>query len=409
MLVRSDRSAVLAWSMLVATGVISVAFVALVVLSAESPGPLEFAEYWPMTAIYVALQLGLATIGALIARAQPDNSIGWLFGTAALAIALGFAATVYADLGLHLHEGLPGARYLALGDELSVVGLLLAVLFLLFLFPTGRPISRGWGWSLGVLTLGFTIRSVATILRPGPVGAFEDVDNPLGLEGTAGQVVGRVADALDVFTPVFLLVGTVALVVRFRRATGVERQQLRWFAFVAGCFGATLAVGFSFAGFGWMLAADVLWVLSMLCLTALPIVVGMAILRYRLYDLDRLVSRTVSYASLTAVLVACYLGATLVLGAFARGLLGRQTDLVVAASTLAVAAIFRPARRRIQAIVDVRFDRARYDAHRTVERFGQRLRDEVDLDALSDELLGVADRTVAPAAVSLWLRHERRP
>jgi hypothetical protein len=405
---RRARSTVLAWSLFGATGVTTLVFVGLVVLDAGSPGPLEFAEHWPITALYVVLQLGLATIGTLIARAQPDNSIGWLFGVAALAIALGFAATVYADLGLYVHDGLPGARFLVLGNELFVVGLMLAVFFLLFLFPTGRPISRGWGWALGILTVGFATRSVATVLRPGPVGPFEAVDNPLGLGGSAGQVAGRVADALDLFAPAFLLLGTVALVVRYRRSAGVERQQLRWFAFVAGFFGATLTVGFTFSGIGWMLAADVLWVLSMLGLTALPVVVGMAILRYRLYDLDRLVSRTVSYASLTAVLVASYLGATLVLGTVARGLVGRQTDLVVAASTLAVAALFQPARRRIQTGVDARFDRARYDAHRTVERFGHRLRDEVDLDALSGELLGVARTTVRPSSVSLWLRHDDR-
>jgi hypothetical protein len=267
------------------------------------------------------------------------------------------------------------------------------------LFPDGRPPTRRWrpvGWlalaAIGLLMIGYSF-------APGALEDYPRVDNPLGVEG------GEVFEVLkNVGFPLFALAAVAsmaALVTRFRRSRGEERQQLRWMAAAA-----------AFVVVSWIVTAicdqlldvDITYLLTV-GLLALPAATTIAVLRYRLYDLGLVVNRALVYGALSATLVASYLGGVLLLQ-FALDPLTEDNGLAIAGSTLAAAAIFRPARARIQAIVDRRFYRRRYDAAQTVESFSARLRDEVELDALSADLRGVVADTVQPTHVSLWLRPE---
>ena len=243
--------------------------------------------------------------------------------------------------------------------------------------------------------------TVVAALRPSlPVGyeeAVVTIPNPIGVAGMPDPEQSTVGSALNGLFLASALAACASLVLRFRRSQGVERQQLKWFSYAAALLVATEPVVALLTPTGSNLASGLL-------VTLLPTAAGIAILRYRLYDIDRLISRTLVYGLLTAILGLTYVGGVLVLGQVFGGVGGDPPSWAVAAATLAVAALFQPARRRIQAVVDRRFNRRKYDAARTVEAFSVRLRDQVDLDTLSAELLTVIDQTVQPAQVSLWLR-----
>jgi hypothetical protein len=235
------------------------------------------------------------------------------------------------------------------------------------------------------------------VVASGPLDPrYQLLGGPFDLRGMGGVllVVNQLALAVSTLA---VVVGAGSLVVRFRRAGGVERQQLRWVASAAAL--VVLAAVVALGGVAVGATAVVTWTLST-CLALLPLAIGAAVLRYRLYDLDRIISRTLTYALLTLLLGGGYAGIVLGLGQ----LLGRESSLVVAGATLAMAGLFRPARRRIQAAVDRRFNRRRYDAARTIEAFSARLREELDLDTLSAELLSVVDQAMQPTTASLWLR-----
>jgi hypothetical protein len=290
-----------------------------------------------------------------------------------------------------------------------------ALALLLLLFPDGRVPSPRWRvvpWLLGVAVAGVTVWSM---LQPGPIDlSGVKIANPAGvaaLDDPAIQAVGRVPNLLAVLT---LFVGSVACAlapfVRRRRAQPIERQQLKWLAFVAAASGLAGAAGFLMVGYGNSAVAIVGGLLLVVALVGvavgIPIAVGLAILRYRLYDIDQVITRTLVYGLLTAVLGLGYAGVVLTLGQ----LLGRQnSSLAVAGATLAVAALFQPLRRRIQQLVDRRFNRRRYDAGQIIQAFSTRLRDQVDLDTLTGELLAVADQTMQPTRASLWLRDNPTP
>ena len=235
-------------------------------------------------------------------------------------------------------------------------------------------------------------------LEPEPLDpAYRSVTNPIGIE--ALQLPIAVTDVVaSGITVAGVVVGALSLVVRFRRARGVERQQLRWVALAAVL--ASLAILVVLAGMVVGSSALIIWAAG-ISFAVLPLAIGAAVARYRLYDLDRIISRTLAYGLLTLLLGLGYAAVVLGLGR----LLPQGSSLVVAAATLAVAAVFQPARRRVQALVDRRFNRRRYDAARTIATFSDRLREQVDLATLTAELLAVADRTVEPTMVSLWLRH----
>jgi hypothetical protein len=267
--------------------------------------------------------------------------------------------------------------------------------FVLLLTPTGSLPSPRWRWWARLAAAAPVITVVGSVVQPDPL-APDYHGNPLAVPALARVlVVPAVAGVVIVL--VALLVGAGSLVVRFRRARGTERLQLRWLAYAAALAAGLLLVALAAA----FLANDEMVIASLaLGVALLPLATGAAILRYRLYDLDRIVSRTLAYGLLTVVLGGGYTGVVLGLGQ----LLGRDSSLVVAVATLALAAAVQPARRRVQQAVDRRFNRRRYDAARTIAGFSARLRQQVDLDTLTAELLGVVQQTMQPTSASLWLR-----
>jgi hypothetical protein len=268
----------------------------------------------------------------------------------------------------------------------------------LLLFPTGHLPSPRWrpvAWAAGAT---ITAISVVAAVAPQPLDQGLPL-NPLGIQQLAG-VYELAAPTAFLLLGVLGLASVASLVVRFRRARGEERQQLKWFTYGAAVLALLLAVSAA----SQTLSGRVPDLVVAAALAAPPLAIGVAVLRYRLYDIDRIINRTLVYGALTVLLAVVYAGIVLTLGQLFGGLGEDPSSWVVAAATLAVAGLFQPARRRIQAIVDRRFNRRKYDAAKTVEAFSVRLRDEVDLDALAAELLAVVDQTMQPTAASLWLR-----
>ena len=345
---------------------------------------------------YLLAMASAATVGAVLASRRPRHPVGWLLlGIAVAVILLGFC-DAYAAYGLLARPGsLPGARWAAIYVDVSW-GVLSALLgFVLLLTPTGSPPSPRWRWWAWLVV----VASVLSVtLHANPLDPpYEAVAVPLLFESGPLAAVARLG---DVVVLVGLLVAAGSLVLRFRRARGIERLQLRWVtaaAALAALAAAVILVTWATIGS----AAQPVWELATVAfMAALPLATGASILRYRLYDLDRIISRTLAWTVLTILLGLGYAAAVLLLGR----LLPDSSSLAVAGATLAVAATFQPARRRVQETVDRRFNRRRYDAARTIAAFSARLREEVDLDTLSVELLAVTDQTMQPTTVSLWLR-----
>jgi hypothetical protein len=342
-------------------------------------------------------------VGALIVAHRPGNAIGWIFSAIALLAITGALAQEYAVYGYVTRPGaLPGA--ILLGWYASWTWyptIALVLVFTPLLFPTGRSVSPRWrpaAWLAGAATVAFTVLAA---LQP-TLGLAHDrvVPNPIGVAGLENPEKSTVGAVLLGLVVASMVAAVVSLVIRFRRSRGDERQQLKWFTYA----GALLPL---------VALADVVPdavsnLLFAAVIVFLPVAAGIAVLRYRLYDIDRLINRTLVYGALTAVLGAVYAAVVLVLGQGFGGVGGNPPSWAVAGATLAVAALFQPARRRIQAVVDRRFDRRKYDAAKTVEAFSARLREEIDLDTLSAELLAVVDQTMQPTAVSLWLRPPTR-
>jgi len=353
---------------------------------------------------FVLAFLVFAGIGALIVGPAPGNAIGPLFCTIGLLGSIGTFAYQYADYAIYVSPGaLPGGAIFAwlqnLGPPPAFGLLALSVL----LFPDGRLPSRRWrpaAWVAGIgiagLVLGYT-------LRPGPVEfPFEAVQNPLGVDGL--DSLSETASTIGwLLMTAAALLGGIAIMVRLRRSSGVARQQLKWIALV-GALAGTVLVANAASFFLNVTGIDTARIVVVaVTFASFPIAAGIAILRYRLYDIDVVVNRTLVYGTLTATLAVAYLGSVLLLQ-FVLSPLTRDSELAVAGSTLGVAALFRPARARIQGWVDRRFYRSRYDAGRTLAAFSAGLRDEVDLDTLGHDLRGVVGSAMQPAHVSLWLR-----
>jgi hypothetical protein len=345
----------------------------------------------------ILVTVSAAAVGAVLASRRPRHPVGWLLLGVGLALNVSLLVQSYVKYGLLARPGsLPGARYLA-GFAYSTVPIWLSCAgFVLLLTPTGSLPSRRWRWWARVAAAAPVVVVLGSVVQPDPL-APDHHGNPLAVPVLA-RVLAVPAVAGVVVVLVALLVGAGSLVGRFRRARGVERLQLRWLAYAAACAAALLLVALVGA---FVFGNDsVSLVSSSLCVALLPLATGAAVLRYRLYDIDRIISRTLAYSLLTVLLGGGYAGVVLGLGQ----LLGRDSPLVVATATLAVAAAFQPARRRIQQAVDRRFNRRRYDAAHTIAAFSARLRQQVDLDTLTAELLGVVEQTMQPASVSLWLR-----
>jgi MFS family permease len=343
--------------------------------------------------------LSTVTVGAVLAARRPRHPVGWLLLAMGLSIAVHDLTYSYTRYGLVVRPGaLPGAAYLAGLNNGLVVQWVACAGFVLLLTPTGRLPSPRWRWWARIVAAAALLWLLGSIVDPGPLRPeYPEIGNPLGVPaGLAAPLALVLFAALIVL--VSLIVGAVSLLLRFRRARGVERLQLRWL--IWGAVVASLALLVAIASLA--LNEDFTLLNTALGVSAamFPLATGAAILRYRLYDLDRIISRTVAYALLTILLGLGYAAVVLGLGR----LLPEGSSLVVAAATLAAAAVFQPARRRVQDLVDRRFNRRRHDAGQTIAAFSARLRDELDLATLTGELLAVVDQTMQPTQASLWLR-----
>jgi len=353
---------------------------------------------------FALLGVACAITGAIVAARVPGNAVGWIILGLGLGIGILLSASAYGEVGITTSRGPLPAQSIAtwVGDVGGIVVFFGLVGFLLLLFPTGHAISPAWRtltWLFGgVVTLAFLSYGIASP----EVG--EDVPNPFLVTGRTGELLTVVADVTDWLALPAMVLAATSLVVRLRRSHGVERQQLKSIAFVAvlaaSGLGSTVLIP---AG----LVADLAFLVGLLGVAALPVTAGLAILRHGLYGIDVVIKRTLVYGPLTAVLLVTYLGSVLLFRLVLDPLTG-QSDLAVAASTLAVAALFRPLRSRVQAVVDRRFYRRRYDAARTVEGFTGRLRHELDLETLGTDLRGVVHDTMQPSHVTLWLREAER-
>jgi hypothetical protein len=355
-------------------------------------------------AVAPALTL-IAGVGALLAARRPENRIGWLLLGSALVIALNAMLGGFYDEHGPPPTDLPTRTLVWLDDWLFVVWVTPIGVLVPLLFPDGRLPSPRWRYFLraSLVAIAFGLAGDMFGQRTLDWGEHATVPNPFRAPGVLGDILGVTNDvggALFIFA---CLGSLAALVLRFRRSTGVERLQFKWFSLAMGLLISGLAVsaGGELANSGPVGDAG-WWLFIVSLIVALPLAIGFAVLRYRLYDIDVVINRALVYGALTVTLGAAYLGLVLLVG-LAVG----RSGFAVAVSTLAVAALFRPLRARIQEAVDRRFYRRRYDAARTLEAFGSRLRDEIDLGTLSAELRGVVGETVQPAHVSLWLRSER--
>ena len=330
-------------------------------------------------------------VGALVAARQPRNPIGWLLGIAGLCAALTYGADQYAVHAASAGGTSPGAGVAAWLSLWLWMGMLAPLLFIVMLFPSGSLPSPRWrpvGWAVGAVT-GVVSASFAF----GDPGT-DSGPNPFWVP--ALEPAFRLAEEGFILFVALLAIAVTVLVVRFRRSGGVERQQLKWIVAAAVSMVLSLAVNL-------VVPEDGSFIFWFGAVVALPTAIGVAILRHRLYDIDVLINRALVYGALSATLVGTYVISVLALTALVRPVTG-SGDIAVAGSTLAVVALFQPLRGRLQRAVDRRFYRARYDAVRTIDRFSTRLREQVDLDQLSGELVAVVDDTIKPAHASLWLR-----
>jgi hypothetical protein len=357
-----------------------------------------------------------AVVGALLVAKRSTNLIGWIMAAIAFMVAIFNAGGAYATYVM-VTRGQP--------DALAVVGawtancywfvmLALALFYLPMLFPDGRLLSRRWlpvAVVAGIAASGFVLPRAFMDTLPLNEAPGYEIDNPIGIEGVGSvenlPIFGVLLNGLLVIA----FVGTAAsVVVRFRRSRGVERLQMKWFVYVSVVFvgGSILTSVIGVAtGLRWL--EQFSFALSMVALVGLPIAVGIAILRYRLYDIDVVINRTLVYGLLTLLLALMYFGGIVLLQRVFVLLTGQQSTLAVVASTLLIAALFNPLRGRIQAFIDRAFYRRKYDARKTLEAFSARLRDETDLEALNSEVVGVVRETIQPAHVSVWLRPETAP
>lgn len=350
---------------------------------------------------FVSVFLLWGVVGAVIASRNPRNGVGWIFCGFALLGESTFAAEIFAERsaigGLTDATELAGWYETWAGDWVPP---LLGVLLLL-LFPSGVLRTRLERWTAFMATAGFGMVAVASAMRPGrlPRHSF---DNPFGIESLREPLAWMVG-AGGLLVPLLFILALVALVRRLRAAQGDERAQLKWFAFAAGIVAFDLVLA-AVVGLLDIEGGDAIGIVLFLAgLAGLAVATAIAILKYRLYDIDLVINRTLVYISLTVVLAAAYLGIVVLLQS-AFGGLTEDSDLAVAGSTLAVAALFRPLRTRIQSFIDMRFYRRKYDAQLTLQSFNSRLREEVDLDHLAVALSAVVYETMQPAHVSVWLR-----
>jgi hypothetical protein len=350
--------------------------------------------------VFVLMMTGLASMGLLITSQRPRNPIGWLLLVAAVMFGISIMGGGYAELSVSRYgRDLPLTTFFAWITGWTFAPAIGSLVILMpLLFPTGRLPSPRW-WPILILAVFGPLAAAAyTAFQPGPMDVPGNIVNPVGIPG-AGPLLD-IVNLLSIATaaPALLLV-IFSLVLRSRRGDAVEREQIKWFTYPASVAAVASAIGLPSIG----LISDIAWTIAFSAMSLVPVAIAIAILRHRLFDIDVIINRTLVYGALSVLLAAVYIGSVLLLQELLRPL-APDSGLAVAASTLAVVALFQPLRRRIQAVVDRRFYRSRYDASKVVAGFMTRLRDEGELDHLTDEL-GASIRTaLRPASVSVWLR-----
>ena len=364
------------------------------------------------TILITALFWTFPVAGVAIAVRVPRNPIGWLL----LAIGIGWssllASASYGDYGLKLHPGsLPAADVVAsIGGWVWAPPVAITGVFLLLVYPDGHLPSPRWRWVAYVCGAAVAVCVVVDVLLPGPMNdaGFSGYDNPFGV--SALKPVLSALELAVLLIPACMVAAVISLIRRFRRAGAVERLQIKWLAAAGGLSGALYAASLVLSALlvpsgdpdpEWLTALSDVWILTV---GFIPLSIGVAILRYRLFEIDVIIRRTLIYAGLVAGLAIVYLSGIAVIGSLLRGLTGSSGTLAVTISTLVVALAFQPLRRVIQRGVDRRFYRAGYDAQAAVNGFSERLREQIDLDALCDELRSVVSGTVQPTHASVWLR-----
>jgi hypothetical protein len=388
---RSTRMAWIVWSLTMALYALALG---MVIATRSDVRPYEF---WFESAWNVPV---FTTVGMIILVRRPGHPIGRLFSAVGVEGLIQFLFGQYATVSLAEDDPLPGQDLAAWLSDVAQMSVILTLLFIVLLFPTGRLVSERWKPIAGFTVLTAVIVLLGVAFAPGPLSNWPAIENPFGIETTVLNALTSVGGPLGL---VCFVAAITSLVLRFRRSTGDERQQIKWVAWAAGV-GFALICGSVFGSeefndrFG-----SAVWMVGIL---GFPVSCAIAVLKYRLYDIDRLISRTLTYGALTAALSGGFLLAVLAL----QSLLPVSDDspVIIAASTLAVIAAFGPLRARFQRAVDHRFDRSRYDAARAIETFGSRLRETVNIESIELDLVATVRDTMHPSHVSLWLRTEPR-
>jgi hypothetical protein len=405
---RAHTAARVAW--FICALCLGLATIDLVLVALNSSHPdVRIPEPW---LAHTVSAVAFSSVGAVVGSRRPENPIGWLFCAISVFAAIVLLSSEYAAYALLAQpDSLPGGLamvWIRAWVWVPYVGLFV-LLFLMF--PEGWPQSRALRWFTSLVLFVIAYGTVLAAFSPGPIDAIGGaVDNPLGMEALRGVGTNSAVGPLESVLYVLGIVAAASLFGRMRRARGVQRQQLKWFAYATVVLVGGVVLAFSVSE-----ATGVLWlgkigfVLRMVGLAGLPIAIGIAVLRYRLYNIDHIINCTLVYGSLTAMLLAVYFGDIILFQRVFVFLTGERSTLAVVASTLLIAALFNPLRRRVQSFIDRRFYRRKYDARKTLEVFSVKLRNETDLEALRGDLVGVVAETMQPAHVSLWLRPETAP
>jgi hypothetical protein len=396
----------LAWSLCALSLALTALSLLLLAFNRSDPNT-HIYEYWQVDTL---VPVSFSIIGAIVASRLPANPLGWLFCAAACVAAVDHFSAEYALYALLAQPtSLPAGEALAWLASWAWILYCGCIALSLLLFPNGRPPSRRWRW-LAWLSVFLTIAGAVWVaFSPGVIGNLGSIRNPLGIEGLPSGF----KPVQTIMLALLFVAALSTLVVRLRRARGIERQQIKWPAFtvvvVAGSsFLSDTAISEAI-GLRWLEWAG--YVIFIPALIGFPISIGIAIVRYRLYEIDLIINRSLVYGALSATLALIYFGGVATTQAIFRALTGQQEQpqLAIVISTLLIAALFNPLRRRIQRFIDRRFYRRKYDARKTLEAFSAKLRDETDLDALSDDLVGVVKETMQPSRISLWQRPDTPP
>jgi hypothetical protein len=391
----------MAWSLWVLSVGLTALSLLLLVLNLSHPD-VHVYDYWLENTLSAVL---FSTVGAIVASRRGENSVGWLFCLLGLAFSIGHFSSQYAIYAQLAQPGLlPAGQALAWISSWILPPIIGIQVFSFLLFPTGRLPSRWWMWLAWLTVASAVAGTISSAFSFGANAGLGPVQNPLGIEGFT-----NVYEAVLTFLTLLTVPAALSPFARLRRAGGVERQQIKWFAYAAAATvgGVVLAYmipnsidtppWFERAGYALLIATT----------PAIPVSIGIAILRYRLYDIDRIINRTLVYGALTVMLGATYFASVVVLQQVFRTVSGQQSTVAVVASTLAIAALFNPLLRRVQSFVDRRFYRRKYDAAKTLEQFSSKLRDDTDLNALRGDILAVVRETMQPEHVSMWLAPAR--